>query len=127
MVYYGDVSRDPPLAATRIHTGQGDGFMEKGKPTYDLEAIQACAGDPHRFDITTTALVSAATLGFDRLAIVETVQSITKNCFYKSMTAHFNPRIWQDVYHVPSDAGLLYVKFTAGVITEFTLLSFKEK
>ena len=30
-------------------------------------------------------------------------------------------------YHVPSDLGLLYVKFTAHVITEFLLLSFKEK
>src|SRR5277367_4000983 len=32
--------------------------------------------------------------------------------FYKSMTAHADHRVWQDVYHVPSVAGLLYVKFT---------------
>jgi hypothetical protein len=31
------------------------------------------------------------------------------------------------VYHVPSTAGLLYVKFTADVVTAFLLLSFKEK
>jgi motility quorum-sensing regulator/GCU-specific mRNA interferase toxin len=36
-------------------------------------------------------------------------------------------RIWQDVYHVPSPAGTLYVKFTADSVTEFLLLSFKEK
>ena len=30
-------------------------------------------------------------------------------------------------YHVPSPAGPLYVKFTADVVTEFVLLSFKEK
>jgi motility quorum-sensing regulator/GCU-specific mRNA interferase toxin len=35
--------------------------------------------------------------------------------------------MWQDVNHVPSEAGLLYVKFTADVVTEFLLLSFKEK
>lgn len=47
--------------------------------------------------------------------------------FYKSMTAHANHRIWQHVYHVPSAAGRLYVKFTADAVTEFLLLSFKEK
>ena len=33
----------------------------------------------------------------------------------------------QDVYHVPSPVGVLYVKFTADVVAEFLLLSFKEK
>jgi hypothetical protein len=36
-------------------------------------------------------------------------------------------RVWQGVYHVPSEVGPLYVKFTAGVVAEFLLLSFKEK
>ncbi len=36
-------------------------------------------------------------------------------------------RLWQDVYHVPSPVGMLYVKFTADAVTEFLLLSFKEK
>jgi motility quorum-sensing regulator / GCU-specific mRNA interferase toxin len=43
------------------------------------------------------------------------------------MTAYVDSRLWQDVYHAPSPAGLLYVKFTADAITEFLLLSFKEK
>jgi motility quorum-sensing regulator/GCU-specific mRNA interferase toxin len=43
------------------------------------------------------------------------------------MTSHGYHRIWQDVYHVPSEAGLLYVKFTASGVSEFLLLSFKEK
>jgi len=30
-------------------------------------------------------------------------------------------------YHVPSEGGLLYIKFTADVVMEFVLLSFKEK
>jgi motility quorum-sensing regulator/GCU-specific mRNA interferase toxin len=47
--------------------------------------------------------------------------------FYKSMTSHGDHRIWQDVYHVPSDAGTLYVKFAADDVTEFLLLSFKRK
>ena len=32
-----------------------------------------------------------------------------------------------DVYHVPSEQGALYVKFTADAVTEFLLLPFKEK
>jgi len=47
--------------------------------------------------------------------------------FFKSMTAYADSRLWQDVYQVPSPVGVLYVKFTADAITEFLLLSFKEK
>jgi motility quorum-sensing regulator/GCU-specific mRNA interferase toxin len=43
------------------------------------------------------------------------------------MTAYADHGVWQDVYHVPSPAGVLYVKFTADLVTEFLLLSFKEK
>jgi len=47
--------------------------------------------------------------------------------FYKSMTSYVDRRVWQDVYHVPSEFGVLYIKFTVGVLTEFVLLSFKER
>ena len=43
------------------------------------------------------------------------------------MTSHADHRQWQDVYHLPYDGLMLYVKFTADAVTEFTLLSFKEK
>jgi hypothetical protein len=43
------------------------------------------------------------------------------------MTADRNPRAWQDVYHVPDPAGMLYVKFTDNAVSEMTLLSFKAK
>jgi motility quorum-sensing regulator/GCU-specific mRNA interferase toxin len=43
------------------------------------------------------------------------------------MTSYEDHRIWQDVYHMPSEAGTLYVKFPADAVTEFLLLSFKEK
>ncbi|WP_084276920.1 type II toxin-antitoxin system MqsR family toxin [Anaerovibrio sp. RM50] len=38
-----------------------------------------------------------------------------------------NHQIWQDVYHVPYKDYLIYIKFVQGTITEFDLLSFKEK
>ena len=43
------------------------------------------------------------------------------------MTSFEDYRVWQDAYHVPSEAGTLYVKFTADAVTEFLLLSFKRK
>ena len=42
------------------------------------------------------------------------------------MTSYADHRAWQDVYHVPSEAGPLYVKFTADAEKGFLLLSFKE-
>lgn len=32
--------------------------------------------------------------------------------FYKSMTSDADPRIWQEVCHVPHRSRLLYVEFT---------------
>ena len=56
-----------------------------------------------------------------------TIQTMKQEHFFKSMTAYADHRLWQDVYHVPSSIGVLYVKFTADVLTKFLLLSFKEK
>ncbi len=48
--------------------------------------------------------------------------------FYKSMTSFSNSRQWQDVYHVPASGGLtIYLKFTDDMVTEFMVLSFKER
>ena len=47
--------------------------------------------------------------------------------FYKSMTSYADSRVWQDVYHVPVEGCEVYLKFTADTVTEFKLLSFKEK
>lgn len=102
-------------------------MSEKRKPTYDLEAFKGAVARRDGLFITGTALKSAAAIGFTRSEIDATLASMSRHQFYKSMTAHADHRIWQDVYHVPSSAGLLYVKFTAGTLTEFTLLSFKEK
>jgi motility quorum-sensing regulator/GCU-specific mRNA interferase toxin len=100
------------------------GMTEKRKPTYDLDAFKAAA---QGMRITIVATRTAAALGFGRAEIVATIQTMQRKQFYKSMTSFADHRIWQDVYHVPSPAGTLYVKFTADAVTEFVLLSFKEK
>jgi len=102
-------------------------MTEKRKPTYDLDGFKAAFNSVERLAVTGTALRSAAALGFGRAEIVTTLQSIQRKHFYKSMTAYADHRLWQDVYHVPSPVGLLYVKFTADAVTEFLLLTFKEK
>ena len=102
-------------------------MIDKRKPTYDLEAFKKAFHSVEKLAITGTALRSAAALGFGRAEIVATIQTMQRGHFYKSMTASADPRLWQDVYHVPSPCGVLYIKFTADVITEFLLLSFKEK
>ena len=102
-------------------------MIDKRKPTYDLTAFQAAFSEEDRINVTGTALRTAASIGFGRAEIVATLQTMTRAHFYKSMTSYRDRRLWQDVYHVPSDAGLLYVKFTADAVTQFLLLSFKEK
>jgi motility quorum-sensing regulator/GCU-specific mRNA interferase toxin len=101
--------------------------MEKRKPTYDLDAVKTVLGSVDTLAITTSALRDALGLGFDRAGIVEVVSSMTRKMFVKSMTTFADHRVWQDVYHVPARDLILYVKFQADVVTEFTVMSLKEK
>ena len=101
--------------------------LEKRRPTYDLEAIKAAFDRPEKLRATTTAIRSARALGFTPTDIVAAIQSIARSHFYKSMPSYGDHRVWQDVYHAPHENLVLYVKFTADHIAEFTLLSFKEK
>jgi motility quorum-sensing regulator/GCU-specific mRNA interferase toxin len=100
--------------------------LEKRRPTYDLAAIRSALGSADTLAITVSAFRDATALGFDRLGIVEVIQGIRRTMFVKSMTTYANSRLWQDVYRVPVDDLVLYVKFQADVVTEFRLMSFKE-
>ncbi len=100
---------------------------ENRKPTYNLEAFKLAFNDVEKLNVTFTALRGATNLGFGRTEIVATIQTMQRSHFHKSMTARADYRVWQDVYHVPSAAGVLYIKFTEHILTEFLLLSFKEK
>ena len=102
-------------------------MVEKRKPTYDLDAFKAAFIRVDALNVTGSALRGAAAIGFGRAEIVAAIQTMKREQFYKSMTAYADHRVWQDVYHVPSEVGVLYVKFTADAVTEFLLLSFKEK
>lgn len=101
-------------------------MSEKRKPTYDLDSFQAWAASAG-FRVAGSAARTAAEIGFSATDMIDTIQTIQRRHFNKSMTSHHNSREWQDVYHVPSEAGMLYIKFRADTVTEFLLLSFKEK
>ena len=96
--------------------------MEKFTPAYSLEEFKNSD-----FEITTTAIKNARELGFNDRGIRKIVSTMKREQFYKSMTSYANHKVWQDVYHVPCGDLVLYVKFTQNIISEFTLLSFKEK
>jgi motility quorum-sensing regulator/GCU-specific mRNA interferase toxin len=101
--------------------------VEKKRATYDLEAIKLVLGSVETLAMTTSALSDALSLGFDRGGVAEVMTTIERNMFYKSMTTFADYRVWQDVYHVPARGMVLYVKFQADVVTQFTVMSFKEK
>jgi len=101
--------------------------MEKRKPTYDLASFRFAFRDQKSRCATKTALDSARELGFTLEEMNEAIQSMKRTHFFKSMTSFTDHTMWQDVYHVPFDGLVLYVKFCADRVTEFRLLSFKEK
>ena len=96
--------------------------MEKFNPSYSLTEFKQSD-----FRITKTANKTASDLGFDKRKIHDVISTMEIKHFYKSMTSYENHKIWQDVYHVPYGDYILYIKFTQNIISEFTLLSFKEK
>ena len=97
-------------------------FNYKFKPHYDLEKFKAS-----NFSVTKTVEKTALDLGFKIDGIRQVVSTMQPEHFYKSMTSYINNKIWQDVYHVPYDDMIIYIKFQENVISEFILLSFKEK
>ena len=77
--------------------------------------------------MTATAFRSAQAIGLERAEVATVVRSMRRDHFYNSMTSNADHRQWQDVYHLPWDRMTIYVKFTADVVTEFLVLSFKER
>ena len=100
--------------------------MEKKKPHYSLDTIKATFVTVRALRITKTATRCAETIGITLEEVVGIVQGMTREQFYKSMTSDANRAIWQDVYHVPHAAIVLYVKFTTDA-EGYLVISFKER
>ena len=102
-------------------------MTEKRIPHYSLEEIQAAFSTVDGLKMTRAAFDGANEVGLDNEGVIGVIQSMQRNQFYKSMTSYVDHKVWQDVYHVPSVLGMLYVKFTVKSPGGFMLLSFKEK
>jgi len=58
--------------------------------------------------------------------MIDSVCAMTWQRFHKSMTTLVSSKIWQDLYHAPTPAGVAYVKVTLredGAV----VIQFKEK
>ena len=100
--------------------------MEKRKPHYDLASIKATFATVDALRMTRTAHDCALALGLLLQDVVDLIQEITREQFYKSMTSKANVALWQDVYHVPWGDTVLYVKFTTDA-EGYLVISLKEK
>jgi motility quorum-sensing regulator/GCU-specific mRNA interferase toxin len=100
--------------------------VEKRTPHYALDSIKATFTTAASLRMTRTAQDAAFSLGLLLADVVRLIQGMTREQFYKSMTAFADHRIWQDVYHVPFDGLVLYVKFTTDA-HGYLVISFKEK
>ena len=99
--------------------------MEKGTPHCKLAVVKALV-EAGKVKATASAYIGAAELGIDDLSgMCAVVMALRPTHFYKSMTTHADHRIWQDVYHAPTPAGLAYVKLTLRSGT--VVIQFKRK
>jgi len=100
--------------------------MEKRTPTYDLTGFRNEFSSVRALRMTRTAQDATMQLGMTLQDVVQVVQSMTRSHFFKSMTSHGDHRVWQDVYHVPWESVVLYVKLTMDDQGRL-ILSMKEK
>lgn len=100
--------------------------MEKTTPHYDLVTAQALVAAQGVNAFTMMALSGIATMGLTQADAIAAVCSMSRKCFYKSMTTINNHKVWQDVYHVPTTQGFAYVKITIEPDSR-VVIQFKER
>ncbi len=91
-------------------------------PPSGLRSQPSAASDLPRQSLTFATFE----LGLSDAGIVDLIQLVKRPHFYKSMTSLVDHRIWQDVYHLPFETRILYVKFTTDE-TGYLLISLKDK
>ena len=97
--------------------------MEKRTPHCKLPAVKALV-EAGKVRTTHAARVGANELGLTLSGMLDGVLALAPADFYKSMTAHADHTVWQDVYRPSTQAGDVYLKLT--VIDDVLIVSFKE-
>jgi motility quorum-sensing regulator/GCU-specific mRNA interferase toxin len=125
-VYFGDTT-----AHAEYSLAFNNGFryfcsMEKRRAHYSLLHVKALILVRGADAFTLTALTNARLMGLSAAQAVGVISSLTPAMFYKSMTAHFDSSVWQDVYHAPTPVGrCAYIKLMLQDVA--VVIQFKEK
>lgn len=78
--------------------------------------------------ITATALRNGLALGLTESEMRQVVLTLSRLDFYKSMTSHADPQVWQDVYHGMTEDGIpIYFKITCLTGGQPPVIQFKAK
>jgi motility quorum-sensing regulator/GCU-specific mRNA interferase toxin len=100
--------------------------MEKRTPHYHLDEVKEYVAMKGINAFTITARRNGFALGLTQAELVETVLTLNRKNFYKSMTSYYDHQLWQDVYHAPLFNGdTAYVK-VSGFETGRPVIQFKE-
>jgi motility quorum-sensing regulator/GCU-specific mRNA interferase toxin len=96
-------------------------------PSYNLNEIKKTFSSENKLRMTVSAKQGQTLLGFSDKDVIDTIQNLTNNNFYKSMEP-VKPGFtaWQDVYISKFNDVSLYIKFQINTDGEL-ILSFKEK
>lgn len=97
--------------------------MEKRTPHCPLERVRVLLREG-KVRSTRAAIQGVHKLGLRPRQILDVIQALSPSDFYKSMTTYQDHRVWQDVYHLPTELGWIYVKLT--VVDDVLVVSFKE-
>lgn len=100
--------------------------MDKRTPHYDLLQLQALVAALGAAAFTRTAMDGGRDMGLTTEEMLGVVAALTAGNFYKSMTTYSDHRVWQDVYHAQTPAGVeAYIKFTMRNMAP--VIQFKER
>lgn len=94
--------------------------------TYSLAAIKAAVVKRGVSAFTKSAIEGAFAMGLTSTEMLDAVAGTASTHFYKTMPADKNPGVWQDVYRVPTPAGMAYMKYTLAAGNPRIVISFKE-
>lgn len=82
------------------------------KPSYDLSAMKIAFNSVKKLNMTASAMQGQYAIGFSDQDVVDAIQSLTSNEFYKSMCPiHHEFSARQDVYKSVFKNIALYIKF----------------
>lgn len=95
-------------------------------PTYNLDSIKTALSSVEKLTMTNIARGCASAMGMDDQDVVDVIQRLKPENFYKTMPSDKCPHLQQfDVYHGDWKGTDIYLKFQ--FFNGFLVVSFKEK